>query len=181
MNTNFSDRISQVFDVTPMVWHDACLYVNVSVRRAIKMNKKIAIALILSSMFGLYAESAEDTVEEIFNKNRPSDLASIAGNLSAVGSLHQSKGDYASALTHYSKSLKIREELGLEKTQGYALVLFLSSIAEYRLGNSCKAVGIAKKVISIYQYLGQTEDAKLAEVQGLSSYKEACSLVTGNL
>jgi len=131
-------------------------------------------------MFGLYAITAEDSLEELFSKNRPNDLVNIAGNLSAIGSLHQSKGDYPSALNHYNKSLRIREQLGLEKTSGYALVLFLSSVAEFRLGNSCKAAGIAKNVVSIYQYLGQTEDAKLAEVQGLTSFREACQLLSEN-
>jgi len=60
-------------------------------------------------------------------------------------------------------------------------VLFLLSIVEHKMGESCKAAENIKKVIKIYNYLGMVDDANVAEKEGLKEFKSACSeLVSQN-
>ncbi|MBP9885173.1 MAG: tetratricopeptide repeat protein [Leptospiraceae bacterium] len=139
------------------------------------MKKSITLFLIILST-ALFADSALTHVETIIQNSRPADLPAIAGNYSALGSTHQIKGDYAKALENYKKSLHIRKAIGLDKTQGYATVLFLESIVEHKLGDSCSAMANIKKVISIYQYLGLVDDAQVAEKEGLKEFKSACEV-----
>ena len=80
-----------------------------------------------------------------------------------------------------TKNLQIRKAIGLDKTHGYATILFLTSIVEHKLGDSCKAAENVKKVISIYNYLGMLDDASVAEAEGLKEFKSACAnLVSQN-
>lgn len=123
-----------------------------------------------------------DQLEAIFKSSRLSELPQIALNLSARGSILQSKGQYKEALDLYSQSLVLRDKLGLNKTSGYATVLFLSTIAYHKTGESCIAMGKINKVIEIYQILGKEEEAKMAEEEGLNVFKKSCQgeLVTQN-
>lgn len=144
------------------------------------MKQLTTIALFLGLILTVNANETSN-FEELLKNQRPSDLPGIAKNLSAIGSTMQIKGDYTGALTNYKKSLQIRKSLGLEKTQGYANVLFLSSIAEHKIGNSCKAMSNMKKVIEIYNYLGLNDEANQAEAEGLKEFKTACeTLVSQN-
>lgn len=139
--------------------------------------KKSLILILFSISTILVADSDIANVEKIIQNSRPADLAAIAGNFSALGSTHQIKGDYAKALENYKKSLEIRKAIGMDKTQGYATVLFLESIVEHKLGDSCKALSNIKKVISIYNHLGMLDDAHIAETEGLKEFKSACAVV----
>jgi tetratricopeptide (TPR) repeat protein len=143
--------------------------------------KKIIILILFSISAAAFAETELVTVESILKNSRPAELPTIAGNYSALGSKYEIKKDYANALASYKKSLQIRKALGLDKTQGYAKVLFLASIVEHRLGNSCKAMADLKKVISIYNYLSLVDIAELAEIERLKEFKLACnSLLSQN-
>ena len=143
--------------------------------------KKILAILAISLTSTLTADSEINSVENILKNSRPADLPAIAGNYSALGSTHQIKGDYSSAMSNYKKSLQIRQAIGLDRTQGYATVLFLLSIVEHKMGESCKAAENIKKVIKIYNYLGMVDDANVAEKEGLNEFKSACSeLVSQN-
>ena len=143
--------------------------------------KKIITIILFSLTTVLLADSELATVGHIVKNSRPADLPNIAANFSALGSTHQIKGDYANALINYKKSLQIRKAIGLDKTQGYATILFLTSIVEHKLGDSCKAAENVKKVISIYNYLGMLDDASVAEAEGLKEFKSACAnLVSQN-
>lgn len=139
--------------------------------------KKIITIIALSIAATLSAETEINSVEDILKNSRPADLPSIAGNYSALGSTHQIKGDYPKAMANYKKSLQIRKAIGLDRTQGYATVLFLLSIVEHRMGESCKATENIKKVISIYNYLGMVDDASVAEKEGLKEFKSACAVL----
>lgn len=139
--------------------------------------KNILISILFSISTILLADSDKNSIENIIQKSRPADLPAIAGNYSALGSTHQIKGEYAKALENYKKSLQIRKAIGLDKTQGYATVLFLESIVEHKLGDSCKAMANVKKVINIYNYLGMIDDANVAEAEGLKEFKSACEVL----
>lgn len=132
---------------------------------------RIAFFLFLSN--AILSDSSEK-VEELFSNHRPSQLPALAANLSAQGSIAHIKGDHGTALEKYKQSLYIRKNLGLEKTTGYAVILFLSSIVEHKLGNSCQAMTNVREVIEIYKYLGNEEEAKVAEKEGLQEFKSAC-------
>lgn len=123
-----------------------------------------------------------DQLEAIFKSSRLSELPQIALNLSARGSILQSKGQYKEALDFYSQSLVLRDKLGLNKTSGYATVLFLSTIAHHKTGESCIAMGKINQVIEIYHTLGKEAEAKMAEEEGLNVFKKSCQgeLVTQN-
>jgi len=140
------------------------------------MKKTLALILFSISTI-LIADSELSHVESILKNSRPADLPTIASNYSALGSTHQIKGDYKTALVNYKKSLEIRKAIGLDKTQGYATVLFLTSIVEHKLGDSCNAMANIKKVIHIYKYLGMVDDANTAEAEGLKEFKSACEIV----
>lgn len=139
--------------------------------------KKTLILILFSISTILIADSDIANVEKIIKNSRPADLPAIAGNYSALGSTHQIKGDYTKALENYKKSLEIRKAIGLDRTQGYATVLFLESIVEHKLGDSCKAMANIKTVINIYNYLGMVDDAHVAEKEGLKEFKSACEVL----
>lgn len=123
-----------------------------------------------------------DTLDAIFQSNRITEIPQVASNLSARGSILQSKGMYKEALELYEQSLALRDKLGTQNTQGYATVLFLSSIVEHKTGDSCKAAKRIGKAIQIYKILGKQEESHVAEEEGLKVYQKACSgnLVTQN-
>ena len=89
---------------------------------------------------------------------------------------------YKEALELYEQSLFLREKIGLKNSHGYANILFLSSIAEHKTGESCKAVKRISSAIQIYKNLGYQDESKVAEEEGLKVYQRACSnlLVTQN-
>lgn len=123
-----------------------------------------------------------DTLESIFQSNRITEIPQIASNLSARGSILQSKGMYKEALELYEQSLSLREKIGTQNTQSYATILFLSSIVEHKSGESCKAMKRIEKVIEIYKNLGKQNESNIAEEEGFKVYQKACSsiLVTRN-
>ena len=166
---------------SPKIWHRFCIDSSISSKRRFTTMKKILTLILFSLTTVLLADSELATVDHIVKNSRPADLPNIAANFSALGSTHQIKGDYANALINYKKSLQIRKAIGLDKTQGYATILFLTSIVEHKLGDSCKAAENVKKVISIYNYLGMLDDASVAEAEGLKEFKSACAnLVSQN-
>ncbi len=136
--------------------------------------KKIALFVFLSGVLSINAYDL-DQLESIFQSNRVTELPQIALNLSARGSIQQSKGQYKDALDLYDQSLKLRDKLGLNKTMGYATVLFLSSIAHHKSGESCKALGKIGQAIDIYNNLGKKEEARVAEEEGLKVFKTSCA------
>jgi tetratricopeptide (TPR) repeat protein len=123
-----------------------------------------------------------DQLEAIFKSTRLTELPQIAVNLSARGSILQSKGQYKEAIDLYTQSLQLRDKLGLSKTSGYATVLFLKTIAHHKTGESCVAMGNINQVIEIYNFLGKDSEAKMAEEEGLNVYKKSCQgdLLTQN-
>lgn len=145
------------------------------------MIKKTAVAIFLITLNSLSADAVAD-IEKMFSEHRPKDLPGLASNLSAQGSIHHIKGDYEKAQTFFQKSLKIRKQIGLEMSAGYANILYLSSIADFRMGKSCEAKTKVTKVIEIYRYLGDSAEANQIESEGLGSFKKACeaTLVAGN-
>lgn len=134
----------------------------------------MCVILILLLNFVL---SANDLImiENMINSNRVTETPDIAKNLSARGSIHQSKGEYKEAIQLYETSLILREKIGLEKSYGYATVLFLLAIAKDKLGDSCNALNHAKKSISVYYYLGKDEDARVLENE-IQVYNTNCNL-----
>ena len=134
----------------------------------------MCVILILLLNFVL---SANDLImiENMINSNRVTETPDIAKNLSARGSIHQSKGEYKEAIQLYETSLMLRERIGLEKSYGYATVLFLLAIAKDKLGDSCNALNHAKKSISVYYYLGKDEDARVLENE-IQIYNTNCNL-----
>jgi tetratricopeptide (TPR) repeat protein len=136
--------------------------------------KKIALFVMLSGFLNINAYDI-DQLDAIFQTNRVTELPQIALNLSARGSIQQSKGQYKEALELYDQSLKLRDKLGLNKTMGYATVLFLSSIVHHKTGESCKAVNKIGMAIEIYNNLGKKEEAQVAEEKGLNVFKSSCT------
>lgn len=124
----------------------------------------------------LFSNDMED-FEASFHNAKPSELPELAKNLSARGSLYHARGQFSDAIQMYKKSLKIRKEIGEEKTSNYALILFLNSIAEHRLGNSCEAQKTVKKAIQIYNSLGQKDEAESARQEGLFEFEKACQTI----
>jgi hypothetical protein len=138
-----------------------------------KMGVMICIVIILLS-FILNANDL-NIIETMISSNRVTEIPDIAKNLSARGSIHQSRGEYKEAVELYEISLMLRERMGLEKSYGYATVLFLLAIAKDRLGDSCNALSHAKKSISVYYYLGKDEDASVLENE-IQIYNTNCNL-----
>lgn len=137
------------------------------------MKKLIIIAIILiSSVISAYDLNE---IEAMLTSSKITELPDIAKNLSAIGSIHHAKKDYSQAIYYYNKSILIREKLGLEKSSGFATVLFLLSIAKDKLGDSCNALNHANKSMSIYYYLGKEEDARLVENE-IQLYNTNCNL-----
>jgi len=143
--------------------------------------RKLGIMFIFCAAFHVNAYDL-DQLEAIFKSTRLTELPQIAVNLSARGSILQSKGQFKEAIDLYSQSLHLRDKLGLSKTSGYATVLFLKTIAHYKTGESCTAMGNINEVIEIYNYLGKEAEAKMAEEEGLNVYKKSCQgdLLTHN-
>lgn len=140
------------------------------------MNKIIKIALVLSISTALYAEPETSVVEASLTNYTPESEIQLANKLTALGSLKQKTRDYESAISFYNQSLAVRTKLGDTESQGFALVLYLKSISEFRLGRSCQALENIKEVIQIYQKMGDLDSALQAEEEGLKKYQEACSL-----
>ncbi|TGK34876.1 tetratricopeptide repeat protein [Leptospira gomenensis] len=145
------------------------------------MNKFAAVALFLSISTGLYAMPEAQRVEEELNKFTPENEIQLANKLSALGSLKQKVREYDSAIQLYNQSLTVREKMGEKVSSGYALVLYLKSISEFRQGKSCQALENIKNVISIYQKIGDIDSALNAEEEALKKYQEACSIHMENV
>ncbi len=143
--------------------------------------RKLGIMFIFCTALQINAYDL-DQLEAIFKSTRITELPQIALNLSARGSILQLKGQYKEAIDLYSQSLVLRNKLGLNKTTGYATILFLKTIALYKNGESCTAMGNINEVIEIYNYLGKEAEAKMAEEEGLNVYKKSCQgdLLTHN-
>ncbi|EQA51643.1 hypothetical protein LEP1GSC052_0573 [Leptospira kmetyi serovar Malaysia str. Bejo-Iso9] len=71
--------------------------------------------------------------------------------------------------------------MGEKESSGYALVLYLKSISEFRQGKSCQALENIKNVISIYQKIGDIDSALNAEEEAYKKYQEACSIHMENV
>ncbi|EMP08691.1 tetratricopeptide repeat protein, partial [Leptospira interrogans serovar Pyrogenes str. 200701872] len=105
----------------------------------------------------------------------------LANKLSALGTLKQKVRDYHSAIDLYNQSLHVREKMGEKESSGYALVLYLKSISEFRQGKYCPALENIKNVISIYQKIGDIDSALNAEEEAYKKYQEACSIHMENV
>ncbi|TGJ99992.1 tetratricopeptide repeat protein [Leptospira langatensis] len=140
------------------------------------MNKLIKIALVLSISTAIYAESDTASIESSLTNYTPESEIQLANKLTALGSLKQKTRDYEGAIGFYDQSLAVRSKMGDKESKGYALVLYLKSISEFRLGKSCQAVENIKEVIQVYQKIGDLDSAMHAEEEGLKKYQEACSL-----
>lgn len=162
-------------------WHGPCIYYTEDGFRGDKMNKFITVALFLSIFTGLYAMPEAQKVEEELIKFTPENEIQLANKLSALGSLKQKVRDYNSAIELYNKSLTVREKMGERESSGYALVLYLKSISEFRQGKSCQALENIKNVISIYQKIGDIDAALNAEEEAYKKYQEACSIHMENV
>lgn len=136
--------------------------------------KRMCAIIILLLSFILNANDL-NIIETMINSNRVTEIPDIAKNLSARGSIHHSKGEYKEAIQLYETSLMLRERIGLEKSYGYATILFLVAIAKDKLGDSCNALNHAKKSISVYYYLRKDEDARVLENE-IQVYITNCSL-----
>ena len=139
--------------------------------------------IILATLVALTSVHSSD-LKEIIIQNKlensflieTTSLKETAQKMSALGSLQHQKGNYSTAIEYYSKSLRIREELGEINTGSYALILFLTSIAEHKTGESCKAIETIKKAINIYAEIGNIEQREVAIREGLNSYTNACNI-----
>ncbi|MGJ4788779.1 tetratricopeptide repeat protein [Leptospira koniambonensis] len=140
------------------------------------MNKLIKIALILSISTAIYAEPETNVIESSLKNYTPETDAQLANKLTALGSLKQKTRDYEGAIAFYDQSLAVRTKIGDKESSGYALVLYLKSISEFRLGKSCQALENIKEVIHVYQKIGDLDSALHAEEEGLKKYQEACGL-----
>ncbi|MCX7999417.1 MAG: tetratricopeptide repeat protein [Leptospiraceae bacterium] len=114
--------------------------------------------------------------EKSFFQAQPKTSLEKANLYSAQGAIYHAKGLFTEAVQLYEESLKIRNELGLQKTPSYANLLFLNSIAEHKSGNSCKAKDLAKKAIQLWKELGNLEDANVAKHEGLSEFESNCKM-----
>ncbi|EMY77707.1 tetratricopeptide repeat protein [Leptospira weilii serovar Ranarum str. ICFT] len=145
------------------------------------MNKFATIALFLSIFTGLYATPEAEKVADELNRFTPENEIQLANKLSALGSLKQKVRDYGSAIDLYDQSLIVREKMGEKESSGYALVLYLKSISEFRQGKSCQALENIKNVISIYQKIGDIDSALNAEEEAYKKYQESCSIHMENV
>jgi len=143
---------------------------------------RMIIVLTLFCLSNVVFSNELEDFEAQFHNAKPKELPELAKNLSARGSLYHARGQFMDAIQMYKRSLKIRKEMGEEMSSNYALIVFLHSIAEHKLGNSCEAEKTAKKAIEIYKKLGEQEEATLTQKEGLLEFQKACqsSLVSKN-
>lgn len=111
-------------------------------------------------------------VEEELNKFTPQNETQLANKLSALGTLKQKVRDYHSAIDLYNQSLHVREKMGEKESSGYALVLYLKSISEFRQGKYCPALENIKNVISIYQKIGESILLSMRKKKPIKSTKK---------
>lgn len=112
-------------------------------------------------------------IEEEWNRYSPENLKQFAVKLSTLGAIKQKFRDYKTAILFYEQSLAIQERLGEKKSKEYALTLYLKSIAEFRIGQTCRAVTSIQSVIEIYHFLGEVDSAIQAE-DSLKKYSSFC-------
>lgn len=148
------------------------------------MIKSLAIATIAFFMvFNLNASPELDAVEIGLKSERAINLEDEAARLSALGSVYHQKGDYTSAVDYYTKSIQLREKIGVNNTESYANLLFLDSIALHKLGNSCSALNTIQEAVYIYNQIGLSKKSFTAKTEANEVYLPACkeqSLVSKN-
>ena len=128
------------------------------------------VALLISITFSLQAKD----IESVFAKKEGTVEFQEAKRLSALGSIQHQKGNYKSALQYYARSIHLREKNGMDLTNSFANILFLSSIAHHRMGNSCISSQEVKRAIAIYRGNHQDEQLALAEKELEKTYSPAC-------
>ncbi len=145
------------------------------------MTKILTIAFFLSIFSLLQADEFQKMKKHLDNA-KPSNQTELALNLGAKGSLYHSQENYTEALKYYTQSLEIRKNLGMDRTNGYANILLLSAIAESKIGNHCSAAEKAEQVVQIHTHLGNEEEARLANKEGVMLFKKSCQekLVSSN-
>lgn len=146
-----------------------------------RMTKILTIASIFSIFTAIQADEF-NKMKKLLDKAKPSNQTELALNLGAKGSLYHTQENYTEAIKYYTQSLDLRKKLGMERTNGYANLLFLSAIAESKLGNDCAAADKTHKVVEIYKQIGSNEEADLAEKEGLTPFKKSCQekLISSN-
>ncbi|PJZ53918.1 hypothetical protein CH380_07900 [Leptospira adleri] len=112
-------------------------------------------------------------IEEEWNRYSPEDPKKLAAKLSTLGAIKQKFRDYKTAILFYEQSLAIQDRLGENKSREYALTLYLKSIAEFRIGQTCRAVVSIQSVIEIYHFLGDVDSAIQAE-DSFKKYSSFC-------
>ncbi|MCX8000042.1 MAG: tetratricopeptide repeat protein [Leptospiraceae bacterium] len=139
--------------------------------------KRWGFLAILISLNSFLAFDTEE-FEKSFFQAQPKTNLEKANLYSAQGAIYHAKGLFVEAVQLYEESIKIRNELGLQKTPSYANLLFLNSIAEHKSGNSCKAKDLAKKAIQLWKELGHLENANIAKHEGLTEFENTCKMKT---
>ncbi|MBM9577802.1 tetratricopeptide repeat protein [Leptospira sp. 201903070] len=120
-----------------------------------------------------YGKSEILKIEEEWNRYSPVNLKQLASKLTTLGAIKQKFRDYKAAIRFYDQSLAIRERLGEKQSEEYALTLYLRSIAQSRIGNTCQFRIDIQSVIEIYRQLRETDSAILAE-DTLKKYSSFC-------
>jgi tetratricopeptide (TPR) repeat protein len=145
------------------------------------MTKILTTALFLS-IFSLLKANEFEKMKKHLDNAKPSNQTELALNLGAKGSLYHSQENYVEAIKYYSQSLEIRKKLGMDRTNGYANILLLSAIADSKIGNYCSAAEKAEEVVQIYTHLGNEDEARLANKEGLMLFKKSCQekLISSN-
>ncbi|EPG76505.1 tetratricopeptide repeat protein [Leptospira fainei serovar Hurstbridge str. BUT 6] len=111
----------------------------------------------------------------IFQEFIPGTELELAKKYMALGSLEQKIKKYDKAIKYYDQALEILSRIGERQTQIYALVLYLKSISEFRLGRFCKAKVDVIEAITIYQILGDLDTALHVEENALPEFTNACN------
>ncbi|AOP35874.1 hypothetical protein A0128_03370 [Leptospira tipperaryensis] len=112
-------------------------------------------------------------LEKEWNRYSPENLKQLAIKWRTLGAIRQKFRDYKTAIRFYDQSLTIQERLGEKESGDYALTLYLKSIVEFRIGQTCQAAISIQSVIEIYRLLGDTDSAIQAE-DSLKKYSSFC-------
>ncbi|EQA43798.1 tetratricopeptide repeat protein [Leptospira broomii serovar Hurstbridge str. 5399] len=130
----------------------------------------------------LYAEAELEASKgsEIFYEYIPGTDLELAKKYMALGSLEQKIKKYDRAIKYYDQALEILSRIGEKHTGIYALLLYLKSISEFRLGRFCNAKMNVREAIVIYQMLGDLDSALHAEKHALPEFTNACNSLTFN-
>lgn len=138
------------------------------------LKKSTLVLTILFLASSLSAQDPSDKVWQSFKNNKPRSGVEKAKQLGALGSLSHQKGDYKKALNFYSQSISLRKKLGMDHNEQFANMLFLSSIAHFRSGQSCTAYKEIQNAISVYRENDNIEQIEIAQKEAKETYLPSC-------